>query len=291
MVMGFLRRRRRARVLGAPFPVEWRVRLDLDVALWGTVPAELKPRLEDDLRLFMAERDWEPCGGMTLDDAQRAVIAAQACVLTLGRSVDAFDHVRSILVYPTAYRAPDVWEDEAGVVTEEIDEREGEAWDRGIVVLSWQEVANDARALNGRNLVLHELAHQVDLIDVLTASPGAFEGGREETLRRLDAFLAAFEAFDADVEAGRRVKGLDAGGAEDESEFFAVATESFFERGAFLRTHHPELYDVLAWYYNQDPASWPPPSRRPAPAGETGRERRRRRRAEERRLRKQGGPG
>ena len=257
-MFGWWRNRRRAKILAAPFPDEWRVRLDLDVALWRAVPAAAKPRLMDDLRLFMAERDWEPCGGVSLDDAKRAVIAAQACVLTLGRSVDAFDHVRSILVYPTGYRAPDVWEDDAGIVTEEIDEREGEAWERGLVVLSWQELAADARALSGRNLVLHEMAHQIDLIDVLTASPSAFEGGREEAVRRMDAFLAAYEAFDREVEAGRRVKALDSYGAEDEAEFFAVATESFFERGLFLKTHHPELYDVLAWYYNQDPASWPP---------------------------------
>ena len=124
-MFGWWRKRRRARILASPFPDEWRVRLELDVALWRAVPEAAKPRLMDDLRLFMVERDWEPCGGMSLDDAKRAVIAAQACVLTLGRSVDAFDHVRSILVYPTSYRAPDVWEDEAGVVSEEIDEREG----------------------------------------------------------------------------------------------------------------------------------------------------------------------
>ena len=289
-MFGWWRKRRRAKILASPFPDEWRVRLELDVALWRAVPASSKPRLMDDLRLFMAERDWEPCGGVKLDDAMRAVIAAQACVLTLGRSVDAFDHVRSILVYPTSYRAPDVWEDDAGVVTEEIDEREGEAWERGIVVLSWQELATDARAVTGRNLVLHEMAHQVDIIDVLTASPSAFEGGREEAVRRMDAFLAAFEALDRDVEAGRRVKALDSYGAEDEAEFFAVATESFFERGLFLKTHHPELYDVLAWYYNQDPASWPP-SVSPPPVGTTGRDRRRRRREAERRLRRRGGGG
>jgi len=286
-MLGWLRRRRRTKILAVPFPEPWRLRLELDVALWRAVPAEAKPRLMDDLRLFMSERDWEPCGGVRLDDAMRAMIAAQACVLTLGRSVDAFDHVRSILVYPTRYRAPDVWEDEAGVVTEEVDEREGEAWERGLVVLSWQELAADARSLNGRNLVLHELAHQVDLVDVLTADPAALGRGRETGVERLDAFLAAFEAFSENVDAGRRVKGLDAYGAQDEAEFFAVATESFFERGGFLKLHHPELYEVLAWYYNQDPASWPPPKRE-QPAGESGRERRRLRRAEARRLRKQG---
>lgn len=288
-MFGFLRRRRRARLLAAPFPEEWRLRLELDVALWRAVPAEARARLEDDLRLFMAERSWEPCGGIRLDDEMRAVIAAQACVLTLGRSVDAFDHVRSILVYPDRYRAPDVWEDEAGVVTEELDEREGEAWEKGIVVLSWRELASDARTLNGRNLVLHEMAHQIDLVDVLDAKAAGFGEGREVAAGWRDRFLELFEAFAAEVDAGRRVKALDSYGAEDEAEFFSVATESFFERGAFLKTNQPELYEVLAWYYHQDPASWPPPPRRPQMEGATGRERRRLRRAEARRLRKRGG--
>jgi len=284
-MLRFLRRRRRAKVLSAPFPERWRIRLELDVALWGAVPAEARARLENDLRLFVAERYWEPCGGISLDDEMCAVVAAQACVLTLGRSVDAFDHVRSILVYPIGYRAPDVWEDEAGIVTEEIDQREGEAWERGVVVLSWQQLAADARTLNGRNLVLHEMSHQVDLVDVLTSDPGSFEGGKPEAVRRLDAFLAAYDAFCDRVDSGRRVKGIDSYGAEDESEFFAVATESFFERGRFLKEHHPDLYDVLAWYFGQDTASWPTP-RRELGAGSSGRERRRRRREEERRLRR-----
>jgi Mlc titration factor MtfA (ptsG expression regulator) len=88
------------------------------------------------------------------------------------------------------------------------------------------------------------------------------------------------------VDSGRRVKALDAFGAEDEAEFFAVASESFFERGAYLRTHHPSLYELLAAYYAQDPASWTLP-RSPSPSsGETGRQRRRQRRAEERRMRR-----
>ncbi len=290
-MFGFLRKRKRAKILAEPFPDELRIRLELDVALWGAVPTEQRARLEDDLRLFIAERYWEPCGGIALDEGMCAVIAAQACVLTLGRTVDALDHVRSILVYPTGYRAPDVWEDEAGIVTEEVDEREGEAWERGIVVLSWQELTTDARTLNGRNLVLHEMAHQVDLVDVLTSDPGGFEGGKPEAVRRLDTFLAAYDGFCQEVDRGRRVKALDSYGAEDEAEFFSVATESFFERGAYLKAHHPELYDVLVWYYGQDPATWPPPPKRETQAAASGRERRKRRREQERRLRKGRGSG
>ncbi|MCU0304174.1 MAG: M90 family metallopeptidase [Thermoanaerobaculales bacterium] len=277
------RRRRRARILAAPFPEDWLELIEGEVALWGAVPESERPRLMDDLRLFVAERSWEPCGGITLTPPMCAVIAAQACVLTLGRSVDAFDHVRSILVYPTAYRAPDVWEDEAGVVTEEVDEREGEAWEWGTVVLSWQQVIADARNLHGRNLVLHELAHQLDLLDAIGEATLGSAERRAANRRWMASFLEAHERFVDEVDRGRRVKALDEYGAEDEAEFFAVATESFFERGAYLREHHPELYQVLSEYYNQDPASWTLPRPKPGRPAETGRERRRRRREEARR--------
>ena len=280
------RRRRRRRLLAEPFPEEWRRAIERQVSLWRAVPAAAKEKLEDDLRCFVAERTWEPCGGLELTPSMCAVIAAQAAVLTLGRSIDAFGHVRSILVYPHAYRAPDVWEDEAGVVTEEMDEREGETWQWGTVVLSWQEVVRDARTLNGRNLVLHELAHQLDLLDVLLQAYPDDPDVRQRHRRWTETFLEAFDDFAARVDSGRRVKALDAYGAEDEAEFFAVATESFFERGAYLKTHHPGLYEVLAAYYAQDPASWTVPRSRAPIAGETGRQRRRRRRAEERRRRK-----
>ena len=281
------RRRRRRRLLSSPLPEEWREAIERDVSLWHAVPEEARPKLEDDLRCFVAERDWEGCGGLELTAPMRAVIAAQACVLTLGRSVDAFDHVRSILVYPHSYRVPDVYEDELGIVTEEIDTREGEAWQWGTVVLSWQEVLRDSRTLNGRNLVLHEMAHQLDLLDVLsTALPGTRD--RRELHRQwTETFLEAYEDFIGRIDAGQRVKALDAYGAEDEAEFFAVATESFFERGAYLKSHQPRLYELLAAYFDQNPAAWSRPPSGSALAGETARERRRRRREEERRRRKQ----
>ncbi len=289
-MFGWWRRRRRRRLLAEPFPEEWRRAIERQVSLWRAVPAAAKGKLEDDLRCFVAERYWEPCGGLELSEPMCAVIAAQASILTLGRSVDAFDHVRSILVYPDVYRVPDVYEDDAGVVTEELDEREGEAWQWGTVILSWQQVLDDGRTLGGRNLVLHELAHQLDLLDVLQQAYPEGIGGRERHRRWTETFLQAFDSFAEKVDRGRRVKALDAYGAEDEAEFFAVATESFFERGAYLKRHHPDLYEVLAAYYAQDPAAWAVPRSRTPIRGETGRQRRRRRRAEERRRRKGSGP-
>jgi Mlc titration factor MtfA (ptsG expression regulator) len=255
-VFGFLRRRRRSRLLAAPFPDEWRSRLARDWALWNMIPPAARARLEDDLRLFMAEREWEPCGGLLMDDSMRAVIAAQACLLTLGHSVDALDHVRSILVYPDTYHAPDLREDEFGIVTEGVDEREGEAWERGLVVLSWSDLQRDAGRLDGRNLVLHEMAHQVDLADTLSENATGFGAGGDEAARRLDEFLELYERFADEVDAGHPVEGLDTYGAQDEAEFFSVATEAFFECGSDLQAHQPELYEMLVWYYRLDPAAW-----------------------------------
>ena len=107
---------------------------------------------------------------------------------------------------------------------------------------------------------------------------------RALTIAGMEVFLDAFDAFCEQVDSGKRVKALDEYGAEDEAEFFAVATESFFERGEYLKTHHPELYQVLSEFYNLDPATWPLPA--PGQGAETGRERRRLRREEERRRRK-----
>ena len=262
-MFGWLKERRRRRILAGPFPAPWEEALAREVALWRAVPGELKPRLRDDLRLLVAERSWEPCGGLELTEAMVAVIAAQACVLTLGRSVDAFDHVRSVLVYPARYWAPGAEEDEAGVVTEGWEDLEGEAWERGIVVLSWADLKQDAKHMDGRNLVLHEFAHQVDLLDFLGAARPRSQEERGRYGRWRETFLELYDGFCEAVDSGRKVKVLDEYGADEEAEFFAVATEAFFERGALLKTHHPELYGLLGEYYALDPASWPPPPEPP----------------------------
>lgn len=254
-MFGWLKRRRRAQILSEPFPAEWGVLLDRDVALWRLLSEAERLRLQDDLRIFMAERNWEPCGGLEFTDAMRAVIAAQACILTLGRTVDAFAHVRTILVYPDRFFAPEAEEDEFGVVTESCDDREGEAWERGQVVLSWSDVRQDSRRLDGRNLVLHEFSHQLDLLDFISAARAVSRDEAERHHRWREVLLGTYEALCELDDVGRKDPVLDTYGAENESECFAVATEAFFERPIRLRQFHPELYQVLAEYYNQDPAA------------------------------------
>lgn len=254
-MLAWLRRRRRQRILEDPFPEALREVLHRDVALWRVLSDDERRRLEDDLRVFMAERTWEPCGGIDLTQERRALIAAQACVLTLGRSVDAFGHVRTILVYPDRYMAPEAEEDDLGVVTETLEDREGEAWERGQVVLSWADLRQDARKLDGRNLVLHEFAHQLDLLDFLAAARPAGSEEREAHARWARVLTETHALLCELDQKGRRDPVLDTYGAEDPAETFAVATEAFFERPRRLRQFHPDLYRVLSEYYSQDPAA------------------------------------
>ena len=239
-------------------PEEWIRHLEDTFALYGTLGADEQARLRDDMRIFHAEKHWEGCGELELEDRITVPIAGQACLLTLGRSVDAYDHVHSILVYPEAYRVPVVSHDESGVVSEWIDDREGESWERGTVILSWTDAVFGAGEADGRNLVIHEFAHQIDLLDALSGP--YVPSSQKELYRRWETtFLDAFDAFCGLVDEGREDPVLDPYGAEDEAEFFAVAAEAFFEIPRALRHHHPNLYGLLSEYFNQDPAR-----RRPA---------------------------
>ena len=250
-MFSWLKERRRAQIVEAPFPDEWRQVLERNIALYRDLSEEQRESLHDQLRVFMAERSWEGCGGLKITDEMKVVISALACMLTLGRSVDEYSMVRTILVYPTAYFSTVEEPDEFGVVAVDDDDREGEAWPEGVVVLSWRDARHDAKRLDGRNVVLHEFAHQLDMGD--GAANGAPILDSRDMAERWKAVMASeFEALKR--RAAKNQKGvLDAYGAEDESEFFAVATEAFFELPAKLARQHSDLYSLLRDYYRRDP--------------------------------------
>jgi hypothetical protein len=181
----------------------------------------------------------------------RVTIAAQACLLVLGRDGHFYDQLRSVLVYPSQFLVRGVWEDEHGVVTAEARELAGESWDVSRVILSWEDV--DSRGAPGEayNVVIHEFAHYLD-----HESGGApwiaGSGARRRWFRLLDAEL---ERLRAQAESGARTF-LDPYAAEDRGEFFAVASEAFFEEPAAFARERPALYRALADVYRLDPAGW-----------------------------------
>lgn len=253
MLLPWTKKQRRKKLLSTPFPDPLRLAVERDAAFYrGLAPRE-RSKLEEDLRILTAETSWEACGGLTLTAAMKAVIAAQACLLVLNRSIDEFSNVRSVLVYPEAYIAPTRKLDRLGMVMEGEQARSGEAWSRGTVVLSWADAEQGGRfGSDGRNLVLHEFAHQLDMADrVVDGTP--ILDRKEDYVRWKFIMTAEFQRLRSLVESGGETV-LDPYGATDEAEFFAVATEFFFERPTLMRTRRPALYDLLLGYYRQDPA-------------------------------------
>lgn len=248
-------RRRRERFLSAPLPKKWAKILLRDVPVSAKIPQELRARYARRVKEFLAEKNFEACGGLTgISEKTALVIAANASLLALGRDVPAWRALRSVLVYPTAFRIEDPTENapaEAGEICVPVDEKppcnDGESRAaHGVVILSHERLLRDAAySGNASNVVIHEFAHQF-----ADTEPLFFP--RE----RVRAWETLFEKEMARLRAGDAASILDDYGAEDAAEFFAVCTEAFFGTPQELRRAHPEIYAALAEIYALDPASW-----------------------------------
>ncbi len=250
-MVGWWKKRRRARLLEAPFPEAWRGVLVQNVPSVSTLTPEERQGLEDNIRIFLAEKRFEGCGGLELTDEMRVTVAGQACLLLLHlEEADVFPTVLSVLVYPSAYKAPSEHRP-GGIVIDGV-AREGEAWEDGVVVLAWDEVLRAAHD-HRHNLVLHEFAHALDQED--GRADGAPRLGDRAMFGPWARILGdEYEQLAEDVREGRPTS-IDAYGAVSPAEFFAVVTEAFFGRPRALRQKHPALYEQLRAFYRQDPAS------------------------------------
>jgi Mlc titration factor MtfA (ptsG expression regulator) len=250
----WLRRRRREAIRRRVFPAQWQAIIEKNVPYAARLSPADRYELAGHVQVFLAEKNFEGCGGLEMTDEVRITIAAQACVLLLHRQTDYYPTLSSILVYPTTYLAPGRQRLTHGVVAEGKEARLGESWTRGSVVLVWDSVLAGAADLHdGHNVVLHEFAHQLDQED------GAGDGA--PILSRRSMYVAwarvlghDFDQLVRDSERHHRTL-LDRYGATNPAEFFAVATETFFEKPRQLRSRHPELYQQLQQFYAQDPAA------------------------------------
>jgi len=277
-VLGFLKKRRRAKLLARPFPDEWARILEANAPTYRRLPDELRAQLHGRVQVFLAEKTFEGCNGLEITDEIRVTIAGQACLLILNRDTDYYPDLVTILVYPSVFYADLAEPDEhEQIVSEYTEDRSGESWDVGVVILSWEDIADfTSTGRAGYNVVLHEFAHQLDLENgAMDGVPRLGDRARRDAWRGV--FAEAYERFERATNANRRTL-VDPYGAGDASEFFAVVTESFFERPLALRREYAALYDQLAAFYRVDPASWPP-SGRETTALEPGRRTRRRRRS------------
>ena len=237
----------------ANLPGAWLGVIRRNLPYYARLSAADRDNLRRRVRDFIAAKDFEGCGGLRLNDEMRVTIAAHACLLLLRQDLACYPRLRSILVYPHAYKVKDRWRSRDGVLSDEVRGLLGQASSRGVVVLSWHRArADSAGKASGHNLLLHEFAHQLAL------KTGSFDGipllrdpAREKVFRRVleDAYARHVRA----VEKGSATV-LRAYGAETPAEFFAVLTEAFFTRPRRLKLRQPALYAQLRALYGQDPA-------------------------------------
>jgi Mlc titration factor MtfA (ptsG expression regulator) len=255
-MLSLFRRRRRRRLRDTPMPDAWRRIVERNVPPFRRLPAADQEELLGHAQVLLAEKHWEGCGGLLLTDEHRVTIAAWAALLLLHRETDYFPELRAILVYPEAYVVEEQQALDDYIVTEGEEELGGHTQERlGALLLNWRDIKADARAPeDGVNLVLHEFAHQLDF-EGGTADGAPTLSRREMAARWHEVLTAELARLRRDVQRRRRTV-LDPYGAEDPVEFFAVATEAFFETPEALQAEHPALYEELARYYRQDPAGW-----------------------------------
>jgi Mlc titration factor MtfA (ptsG expression regulator) len=205
-------------------------------------------RLRELARAFIAEKEWSAAPGLQLTAAIQLSIALQACLPILNLGLDWYRGWVGIVVYPGDFVIPRQIVDESGVVHEYDDPVLGEAWEGGPVLLSWFPNLDE---IGDVSIVIHEFAHKLDMTNgAVDGMPALHAGMRREDWTA--AFSAAYEDFCRRVDAGEDTA-IDPYAAEHPSEFFAVASEVFFEAPDLLATEYPAVYAQLRLFYRQNP--------------------------------------
>ena len=251
----FLTERRRRRLRARPFPAAWREILERRVPYSRRLPPDLRRQLETHIQVFLAEKEFIGCDGVVISDEVRVTIAAQACLLILNRKPDYFPNLRQVLVYPGAFVIERLRLEPSGVLQEERQALSGESWTHGQVVISWEDALEGAAvADDGRNVVIHEFAHQLDQQKGY-ANGAPWLGGRDRYARWSQVLGHEFAQLQANAATGQPAL-FSYYGATNPAEFFAVATEVFFEQPGAMASMHPALYDEMRKLYRVDPMRW-----------------------------------
>jgi Mlc titration factor MtfA (ptsG expression regulator) len=235
-------------------------RLDIPDSLWRQVEAGLpfldhltadeRAHLRQLARQFIAEKQWSGAQGLQLTPRIQLTIALQACLPILHLGLDWYAGWVGIVVYPGDFLIPRRIIDEDGVVHEYDDEVMGEAWYGGPVLVSWFDHPEDA---GGINVVIHEFAHKLDMKSGDADGVPPMHAGMSRQ-RWIDVMSGAFDDFQRRVDCGEETA-LDPYGAEMPTEFFAVASEAFFENPQLLESEYPEVYAQFRLFFRQDPAA------------------------------------
>jgi Mlc titration factor MtfA (ptsG expression regulator) len=243
----------RTQLFNQPIPENWISLLEDNVSLYVRLPQPLKQQLHGCIQLFLHEKKFIG-RDLEITEQIRLTIAGNACMLLLKGQKQTFPGFTSILVYPDTYVAKQVSHN-GSLESMEKSHRAGESWFRGPIVLSWGDAIRGSKNANdGHNVVIHEFAHKLD------EQSGSMDG---LPILRENAHYSEWasvlnEEFKSLKYRAQRGKNsvMDEYGTVSPPEFFAVATESFFEKPAQMKRKLPELYKQLSRFYNIDPVEW-----------------------------------
>ena len=250
----YLRDAKRNRLFQSPLNTDWIAILQNNVSIYSRLPAELREVLHGCINIFLDEKEFIGRDGLEVTGEILVTIAGNACILLLQSKKKYFPGFTSILVYPDTYVAHEVHHD-GMVATHRPSHRAGESWVRGPVVLSWADIKyGSGNAEDAHNVVIHEFAHKLD------EQSGHMNGlpVLRDPSHYAEWSAVLSEEFDALKDRAERGKNkvMDAYGTVSPAEFFAVASESFFEKSAQMKRRLPDLYQQLQNFYNMDPAEW-----------------------------------
>jgi Mlc titration factor MtfA (ptsG expression regulator) len=246
---------KRAKVKKLPFKKEWRKIIQKRMPFFKQMPTHLQLQLKRHIQVFLSEKRFVGFKGIEITDDVRVTIAAQACLLLLNRKTNYYPKLKSILVYPRAFVKQHQVTDIGGVQSTHNTALAGESWGYGKVVLSWQDTVEGAHLPDdGHNVVIHEFAHQLDQEDGAANGAPILSHGQSYACWA-DIFSAQFENLRRQAQTGEPSI-FDYYGATNPAEFFAVASEVFFEKATELSLEHPKLYQQMVMYYRVDPSSW-----------------------------------
>ena len=245
---------RRRRIEKAPFPQSWLAYIEKILPIYNKLNAVDQQQLQRLIKVFIDQKSFYGCAGLQINDEIRVSIAAQACLLLLNRSGPVYGNLHYILVYPQAFQKTSIQVDEAGVVAQSDRGLLGESWSNGKVILSWDDVTRGVSDFSdGHNVVLHEFAHQLDTQSGSTNGAPPLYRNRYSVWAKVLA--AEFDQLQQNALSNQHTV-MDHYGATNPAEFFAVATETFFEKPLEMAQRHPELFEQLKLYYCVDPSAW-----------------------------------
>ena len=251
----YWREYQRGKIRTQPFKKEWRKIIQQRMPYFRQMPTDLQLQLKQHIQVFLAEKKFIGCNGVEITDEIRITVAAQACLLLLNRKTDFYPKLKTILVYPRAFIKEQQNMQANGVLHTQRMALSGESWDFGKVVLSWQDAIDGAQIPNdGRNVVIHEFAHQLDQENGKANGAPILEKGQTYQCWS-EVFSAQFEQLKKQAKTGTPSL-FDYYGATNPAEFFAVASEVFFEQAKQFHHQYPKLYRQLTLYYQVDPIHW-----------------------------------